>query len=103
MKNLNKMFPDLEKFKKKKEREDKAKKFRLRIIDVNRLDFLEKLAKRVEGYLTQIKNQNKEIEELKEKVKEKEYARRKLAGKIGGMRKEINKNGRLQENVKARK
>ena len=103
MKNLDKMFPNLQKFKKKKELEDKVKKFRLRIVDVNRINFLENLATRVEGYLTQIKNQNKEIEELKNKVKEKEHARRKLAGKIGGMRREINKNERLQENVKTRK
>ena len=44
-----------------------------------------------ECFLTQIRNQNKEIENLKYLVKEKEQARRKLAGKIGGMRTYINK------------
>lgn len=101
MKDLDKLFPNLEKFKKKKEKEDMIKKYRLRIVDINRLDFLEKLATRTEGYLTQLKEQNKEIEELKEKLKEKENARRKLAGKLGALKKRINKreeNERLQKN-----
>ena len=91
MKDLEKMFPNLEKFKKKKEFQDKVKKLRLRIIDINRLDFLEKLATRTESYLNQIKEQNKEIEELKNTVTKKEQERRKLAGKIGGMKKYINR------------
>lgn len=91
MKDLKKMLPDLEKFKKKKNFQDKVKKLRLRIIDINRQEFLEKLATRSESYLTQIKEQNQEIEELKNIISKKEQERRILAGKIGGMQKYINR------------
>ena len=46
---------------------------------------------REESFLTQIRNQNKEIEKLKELLKEKEEARRKIAGKVGGMTSYINR------------
>lgn len=103
MEDLDKMFPNLKKLKKKKAMEDRIKKYRLKIVDVNRINFLEKLAKRAEGYLTQIRNQNKEIEELKDKIKEKELARRRLAGKLGGIRKGLKRNERFHENDKVRK
>lgn len=44
-----------------------------------------------ECFLTQIRNQNKEIEKLKELLKNKEEARRKIAGKVGGMTSYINR------------
>ena len=48
-------FPNLKRYKKKQEHENSQKKFRLRIVDVNRLEFLEKLPDRLEGYLSQLR------------------------------------------------
>lgn len=100
---LSRMLPNLAKFKRKKEKE--TKKYRLKIVDVNRLNFLEKLPQRLEGYLSQINMQFKRIESNEERVKklndkfdtivamlgEKEKQRRKTAGKVGGLTAKLNK------------
>lgn len=97
------MLPNLAKFKRKKEKE--TKKYRLKIVDVNRLEFLEKLPDRLEGYLSQLREQfgtlksNEErINNLDNKVtkaleilEEKERQRRKSAGKVGGLTAKLNK------------
>ena len=98
-------FPNLKKYKKRQEHENSQKKFRIRIVDVNRLEFLEKLPKRLEGYLKQLndnfgtlKSNEERINNLDNKVtkafemlKEKEHQRRKAAGKVGGLTASLNK------------
>lgn len=98
-------FPNLKKYKKRQEHENSQKKFRIRIVDVNRLEFLEKLPKRLEGYLKQLndnfgtlKSNEERINNLDNKVtkafemlKKKEHQRRKTAGKVGGLTASLNK------------
>lgn len=109
-------FPNLKKYQKRQEYENSQKKFRIRIVDVNRLEFLEKLPKRLEGYLKQLndnfgtlKSNEERINNLDNKVtkafemlKKKEHQRRKTAGKVGGLtaslNKEKEKTDRLLEN-----
>lgn len=54
-------------------------------------DLMKNMMDKEESFLTQIRNQNKEIEKLKELLKNKEEARRKIAGKVGGMTSYINR------------
>lgn len=98
-------FPNLKKYKKRQEHENSQKKFRIRIVDVNRLEFLEKLPKRLEGYLKQLndnfgtlKSNEERINNLDNKVtkafemlEEKEHQRRKTAGKVGGLTASLNR------------
>ena len=102
---ISKMFPNLKKFEKKKERENKIAKYRLRIVDIVRLEFLEKLPQRLEGYLKQIDQQLKtiksneeninslsnKVDKIVKKLEEKEIQRRKSAGKVGGLTASLNK------------
>lgn len=102
---LAKQFPNLKKHQKKLDKENSHKKYRLRIVDVNRIDFLEKLAARTEGYLTQItqsfktlksnedsiKKLTNKFDEVVDMLKEKEHQRRKTAGKVGGLTASLNK------------
>lgn len=102
---LSKLFPNLEKYKKKSEKENIHKKLRLRIVDITRLEFLEKLPQRMEGYLKQISQQfkiiksneeninclSRKIDKIVEKLDEKEQQRRKSAGKVGGLTASLNK------------
>lgn len=62
-------------------------------ISIRKTDYqlMKNIIERQEKYITQIRKQNKEIEELKYTIKEKEFIRKKLAGKIGGMQKYINR------------
>ena len=104
-KKISKLFPNLAKFKKKSEKENKIKKLRLKIIDITRLEFLEKLPQRLDGYLNQINQQFKiiesneeninnlsiKIDKIVEKLEEKEQQRRKMAGKVGGLTASLNK------------
>ena len=110
---LSKMFPDLKKFKKKQEKERKTSKYRLKLIDVARLEFLEKLPQRLEGYLNQINQQFKtiksneesinnlsnKIDKIVEKLEEKEQQRRKSAGKVGGLTASLNKEKEKKEQL----
>ena len=110
---ISKMFPNLNKFKKKQEKEKKLVKYRLRLVDVIRLEFLEKLPQRVEGYLSQITQQIKtiksneeninnlsnKIDKIVEKLEEKEQQRRKSAGKVGGLTASLNKEKEKTENL----
>lgn len=103
-KKLSKMFPNLKKFKKKHEKNSDSK-FRLRIVDVNKQNFLENLVERTEKYLTQISDQFKKIEQKDDKIESlnhkidvvldnlqiKEQQRRKVAGKVGGLQACLNK------------
>ena len=50
-KYLKDNFPKLSK---KTKKENKMKKYRLRIVDINRMEFLEKLSERTERYIQQI-------------------------------------------------
>ena len=84
---LNLKLPDLDEYKK----ENSDKKIRLRLVDINKIKYLEKLAARVKGYLTQLNQQFKEIDKLKESVKKKENSRRKTVGKVGGLQASLNK------------
>ena len=98
-------FPNLKKYKKRQENENSQKKFRIRIVDVNRLDFLEKLPDRLEGYLSQlleqfgtlktnearINNLDNKVTKAFEMLQEKEHQRRKAAGKVGGLTASLNK------------
>lgn len=110
---ISKMFPNLNKFKKKQEKEKKLVKYRLRLVDVIRLEFLEKLPQRVEGYLSQITQQIKtiksneeninnlsnKIDKIVEKLEEKETQRRKAAGKVGGLTASLNKEKEKTEHL----
>lgn len=110
---LSKMFPNLRKFKKKQERERKISKYRLKLIDIARLEFLEKLPQRLEGYLNQINHQFKtirsneeninnlshKIDKIVEKLEEKETQRRKSAGKVGGLTASLNKEKEKTEHL----
>lgn len=63
------------------------------------LKLMKALISREKSFITQIHEQNKEIEDLKYQLKEKEQKRRKIAGKVGSMQRYINrlrddKNGR---------
>ncbi len=98
-------FPNLKRYKKKQEHENSQKKFRLRIVDVNRLEFLEKLPDRLEGYLSQLREQfgtlksnedrinnlDNKVTKALEILEEKEHQRRKSAGKVGGLTASLNK------------
>lgn len=102
---LKRKFPNLNKIKKQEEKEKNPPKYRLRIIDINRLRFLENLPQRLEGYLTQltqqfsklksneesIKNLNEKFEKIIKMLEEKEHQRRKSAGKVGGLTASLNK------------
>lgn len=80
-------------------------RYKLKLIDTYKQDFLEKLEDRVKGYLTQLSEQFKElkrrddkidnltneIKEIKSILGEKEDARRKTASKVGGLQKSLNK------------
>lgn len=93
-------MPNLEKFKKKEEK----KNLKLRFVDVNRINYLEKLSERAENYIKQLMQQFKKIEEKDNKIDElndkidtiletlkiKEEQRRKSAGKIGGLKASLN-------------
>lgn len=111
-KYLLKNFPKLSK---KTKKENKMKRYRLKIVDVNRLEFLEKLSERTENYIQQImiqikkiQEKNNEIAELNNKIddtfeilKLKEEQRRKNASKAGGLQRSLNsfkkKNDKLIE------
>lgn len=102
---IRKKFPNLKKYKKREEHEISQKKLRLKIIDVNRIEFLEKLAQRTEGYLNQIfqsfktiksneeniNNLNNKIDKIVSMLETKEQQRRKTAGKVGGLTTSLNK------------
>lgn len=110
---ISKMFPNLKKIKRKQEKEKKLVKYRLRLVDVIRLEFLEKLPQRVEGYLSQITQQIKtiksneeninnlsnKIDKIVEKLEEKETQRRKAAGKVGGLTASLNKEKEKTEHL----
>ena len=113
-KYLRKNFPKLS----KKTKEGNMKKYRLKIVDVNRIDFLEKLSERTENYIQQIMLQIKKIQEKDNKIDElnnkidetfeilklKESQRRKNASRAGGLTKSLNnlkkKNEQLEEEKK---
>lgn len=100
-KYLQKNLPKLN----KKTKERNMKKYRLKIVDVNRIEFLEKLSERTENYIQQIMIQIKKIQEKDNQIKElnnkidttfeilklKEEQRRKNASKAGGLQKSLNK------------
>lgn len=54
-------------------------------------DLMKKIASRQENYITQIKKQNEEINNLRDEIKDKENKRRKNASKVGAMQKHINR------------
>lgn len=80
-------------------------RYKLKLVDTNKQDFLEKLEVRVKGYLVQLteqfkklKEQDNKIENLTNEIKEikdiliiKEESRRKNASKIGGLQTSLNK------------
>lgn len=80
-------------------------RYRLKIVDLDKQDFLEKLEVRVKRYLMQLSQNFKkleekddkieqlinEVKEIKENFKIKEESRRKIAGKVGGLQKSLNK------------
>lgn len=80
-------------------------RYRLKIIDLDKQDFLEKLEARVKGYLFQLSQNFKKLEEkddkienlisevmeIKDNLKIKENLRRKTAGKVGGLQKSLNR------------
>lgn len=79
-------------------------RYRLKIVDTNKQDFLEKLEVRVKGYLTQLSEQFRKLKEQDDKIDNltneiksikdilviKEESRRKNAGKVGGLQKSLN-------------
>lgn len=80
-------------------------RYKLKLVDTTKQDFLEKLEDRVKGYLTQLSEQFKELRKRDDKIEvltneikeiklilgEKEDARRKTASKVGGLQKSLNK------------
>lgn len=110
---LSKMFPNLKRFKNRQERERKISKYRIRLIDVTRQEFLEKLPQRLEGYLNQINQQfkiiksnddsvkslNDKVDRIVNMLEEKEQQRRKVAGKVGGLTASLNKEKEKSEKL----
>jgi len=80
-------------------------RYRIKIVDIDKQQFYEKMATRLEGYLTQLSNQFKELKEKNNKIDElifqvneikevleiKEESRKKTASKVGGLQKSLNK------------
>ena len=80
-------------------------RYRIKIVDIDKQQFYEKMATRLEGYLTQLSEQFKELKEKNNKIDEliyeinkikevleiKEESRKKTASKVGGLQKSLNK------------
>lgn len=59
-------------------------------IKISEYELMKKMSSKIKNYITQIQEQNKEINDLKEKIKDVESKRKKNASKIGGLQTKLN-------------